>query len=878
MAAANVPSISINMPINAIGKSTEIKTYLFRQLFLEQKNPTDPNLLTKIGDLYNCNIVHTETTHLSSQGNNIKSINLTITPHDCNYFIHVKHTPLSPDKTSVSFRLSLKKEGTTIDNYEPGFTSQYFIEKGNIYHVYDNPELIPFKSRKIKTTLSDKIYTTIFNPYIKFNEILRTQQSKFRIIHTTPLQEINESINTINVKVLSLDQKKDLEKITQIFLNHNSKRAYDDKLRELLPYSFRRKAQNIEQLEEHYKRNILYETNLPINNMLGNRYAQYYPDFKFNKITKSTRLAKPLPIQEILSNDKIKMLMEEEARNNPSSPNLKSREIFIKSLKYNFLNFEHINYIRFGLNRPFNITDLYFYKFPSFSYVDNRIRIVHKIHPHNMEARDCFKLNDEKNISRAFDLIELSKSLIFTFLSVYNSTIQGVSSVDNQKIIDLPFRIFNVYPKLPWASNILDTKNNMILAILNYLRTLKINIQKVGTNISLTVNMKNENKLHKDVSADGKYNTRAEYFMPCHEAPFKLFEGIIREPFMSINNLSGERSVYELRTIPEYSDSDGLEGKLIVDPNANERLNNHKDFHFDGLRHLNEQLRLININSDDNILEEEEQNKSIDFELSDMSELFPEMIVEKHEQTQYDDKLQKIRDESRQRREITLRLAKEQAERDAIEEATRLSEEEALREREEARDAADIEYHATNSAFEPEPYDEIEKKVQKSIRNMDVKSMRSLLGRIKDTLELTIRQIASTNDQIEATKLISTDDSPEAQRMRPSYMKIMTQDEKSAKLNSLGRQLETLENNKDKYKEMKNELNKYINDENATSDKQNSKKGKKGKKLTQRQLTEQGQTYKDVYDKLNKDMGDNYDKKYLKYKAKYLALKKQYNL
>jgi len=392
MAAANVPSISINMPINAIGKSTDIKTYLFRQLFLEQKNPADPNLLTKIGNLYDCNIEYSETTHTSSQGNNITSINLTITPQDCNYFIHVKHTPLSADKTSLSFRFSLKQDGTTINNYEPGFTSQYFVENGHISHVYDN-SLKPFKSKKTQTTLSDKTYTTIFNPYIKFNKILQTK-TRQSINHTTSLQEINELIKNLDMKILSQDQQKDLEKIKQIFLDQGSKRAYDDKLRELLPYSFRRKAQRIEELEEHYKRHVLYETNLPINNILGNRYAQYYPDFRFNKITKSTRLAKPMPFQDKISNDQIKMLMEEEKRKNPSSQNLKSREIFIKSLTYNFLNFEYIEYIKSGLNRPFSITDLYFYRFPSFSYVDNRISIVHEIHPHNTEAKDCFKLHN----------------------------------------------------------------------------------------------------------------------------------------------------------------------------------------------------------------------------------------------------------------------------------------------------------------------------------------------------------------------------------------------------------------------------------------------------------------------------------------------------
>ena len=121
--AAPIPSLDVFTSITDIKNSTDIKTYLFKQLFLEQKNPPDQNLLTKIGNLYNCNIEYSETTHFSSQVEEIKSLNLTITPQDCDYFIHVKHTPLSAYKTSVSFRFSLKQPGTTIDNYEPGFTS-----------------------------------------------------------------------------------------------------------------------------------------------------------------------------------------------------------------------------------------------------------------------------------------------------------------------------------------------------------------------------------------------------------------------------------------------------------------------------------------------------------------------------------------------------------------------------------------------------------------------------------------------------------------------------------------------------------------------------------------------------------------------------------
>jgi len=465
---------------------------------------------------------------------------------------------------------------------------------------------------------------------------------------------------------------------------------------------------------------------------------------------------------------------------------------------------------------------------------------------------------------------------MFTFVSVYNSIIQGLSSGEGQLLIDLPFRIFNVYPKLPWAFNIWDNQDNMILAVLNYLRTLKINIQKVGSRISLTVNMKNENKLHKNVDGNSKYINRSGYFMPCYEAPFKLFEGITREPFMSINNLSRDQPIYELHIIPEHSNSDGLEGGLILDPTPNERLRNHTHYQFDGLRRLNEQLRLVNINNDIDFVEDDEQIKSVEFDLSDMNELFPEIIVEKHEQPKTDDKLQQIRDAEQQRREITLRLAREQAERDAIEEEKMLIEEEALRKREEARKAADIEYQATNSTFEPEPYVDITSQLESAIVSKDYKKMQSLLGGINKQLELNEKQIEETNDKIISTQLISTDNSPAVQKMRPSYIKILTEDDKRRTLQSLDKQLKTLEKNKIKYQNLKAKLNKNINLRKNEVDRQNSRKGSKG--FSKPDLKQRGETYEDVNSQLDKEMGDSYDKKYLKYKAKYLALKKQYNL
>jgi hypothetical protein len=158
----------------------------------------------------------------------------------------------------------------------------------------------------------------------------------------------------------------------------------------------------------------------------------------------------------------------------------------------------------------------------------------------------------------------------------------------------------------------------------------------------------------------------------------------------------------------------------------------------------------------------------------------------------------------------------------------------------------------------------------------DYKKMQSLLGGINKQLELNEKQIEETNDKIISTQLISTDNSPAVQKMRPSYIKILTEDDKRRTLQSLDKQLKTLEKNKIKYQNLKAKLNKNINLRKKEVDRQNSRKGSKG--FSKPDLKQRGETYEDVNSQLDKEMGDSYDKKYLKYKAKYLALKKQYNL
>ena len=805
-------SLKVYPILNNVKVITDIKKLLFNSIFLDKKY--DKNLLTKLGELYNCDIQFTETTRTTTIANEITDFNIFITPKDCNYFIHVKHAPISADKTHLTFTLSSKQGDMT--NYEPGFSSLYVVEDDKIKHSHINLNLQPVKSTKIKSILSDNKYTVIFNPYIKLNQLLK-KNTNIHVNHMTKINELQKIVMDIEKLKLSDNEKKDLDRIKNIFSDYMSKNRYDNKLKDLLPYSYRRKAQDIESLDYHYKRFILYESNLPINNLLGNRYAQYYHDFEFIKKVKSIKL------------DKINQ----------------------------FLNFEYIKYIPFGLNKPFTITDIYMHKFPYITYHNNTVQIVHDVHPYNTGAKDVFKLNNDVDISRAFDLIELSKSIIFTFVSIYNVLKKKLPNItQDPTIIDIPFRLFNVYTKLPWT-NIEDGPNNMILESIKHLTLLKMTITKKN-DLALTLNLKYENKHHKQ-NGSGVYEKSIDYLMPCLEAPFKFMQGIVREPFTSINKLELNQQVYQLGEIPLKSISEGFENILLTEENINTRLSEHRSFNFD-MHSILSQMTHINMNTFDMINEEVPELTNIDFDSTNMTELFPEIIIDKKEQTEeqkaQDAKFEEIRLVEQSKRDITLRLAQEQLMQEEEEIEAEEIEAEELRKREEARDMTQKEEEPDESqTYEENP---------NIINEVNYKEINRTLAKIKKQLELTNTKIDDIKDEIEGVRLISTDEAYSVQMLRPmSSQTIKTDADKQIKIKSLESALFTLKDNQIKYRMKIDELQRKVDNMRNPRAGMNSRKKKSDKRDGKKSET----SYK-----------DDSRTKYLKYKAKYLALKQQYNL
>ncbi len=849
VSAKKEPIPSIPLKIFNIDEAVVIKEYLRSRLFT-------PELLDGLKQLYNCDIQNSK-----SVVGNITYLNFVIKPNGCNYFIHIKETTYTPKETILSFRFSLKQDDKTITNYEPGFTSTYIVKDNKIQHVYvnNNEDVKPKKSTKKKTILNDRKFVIFFNPYIKLNALLQKQGLRDRINSSTQFDNIKNLILEIDSRKLSSHEKSDLERIQQIFSTQDKKHSYDDRLKEMIHYSYRKTAKRIEEVEQIYENHVLYETNLPVNNMLGNRYAQYYPDFEFNKVIKSLKLNPELPYDKPMTEKELAELMKANIRNlvdMQTNPQLytRQREEFKKTLKYKYLNHEYIKYIPFGLNRPFTISDLVSYKFPQFAYVDNNLKIVNRLHHSDLsfDAKNIFNLNNDDSISRAFDLIELAKSIMFTYISFY-------SSIFDKKSLKIPFRLFNVYPKLPWANNVLH-ENNIIVRAFNppFLRSLLISIDSTGRDQILTINMKNENKLHKEP-------INVDYLLPCDEAPFKLMGGIIREPYMSIQELNSVQPVYSGEA--HSMTSDGLENEFIENPDVNQRLKDRKHFPIDA-RHFNQQLASLNINTDNDITEEINPDLP-EFQFDEMLSDFPQPKSESFPISEKDEAhFEKIRTNAAAQREITLRLAKEQHIRDEEDEELRLFEAEQLKERELERDKI---YAEQTPDLEEE--DVMGMRIAKASKESDFKTLNKLYGTMKTKLETTNKQIESARDTLNALQLQPTSDS--VNPMAPSYMTLMTPDEKRIKIESLSRQLRTVEENKRKYQEMINYLNKKIDAEkNFKAGKNERRKmGKSGQK-DKREISYE-ESYRDIF----RDIGhESYDKKYLKYKAKYLALKQKYNL
>jgi len=874
--------------------------------------------IEQLQELYNCTIT-VENRLLTKSDDHSKICGETfifkITPNDCNYEIRiVNHTSFKNcDKKQtdelIQFYVNRKDEPN-----ESGFYSCYKIENSQIQHIYQEENLNPSSQDNYEKIVNDFSRTTsVFNPYLFLNSINR-QLGLPSINSSMQFYEIKQNIETINLTRL-LEQIKrniiDIERISlveqvdkikaiiesfkkceEIFENPSTKRKYDKKLSSYIPVHHSRvhdKQISIDSISDVYVKKNIYETNYQAKNHIANRLAQYYPDFEFKKSTKSIQ---------------------------------KGKEYF---------NYTYINTIKNILFCPFTATDLFVYKFP-------RIRIrSDKEGPHinynrfaDQYAQDIFDLKTPGALSRAFDLIEMSKSFIFTFVSTVLNIINNCNNTHRKleqsgqndsinETINIPVRIFNVYPELPWVRRddnteyLVSSNTLQIKATFNFKKSKdKYTIREYVSSPALDL-------------LNGAIFEKPTIVLPCLEAPYKKFDAI-RELEVSNKNKQSERTnVYE-EVIQGKNNTDGFESTLLEDGNVRERLRqrlqNHKLGDGKILEIFSEYFLKPFIKSAEEEMKEE-PTKPFEF----IEAEFPELPGSPEDKRKQMAKIRQDIIDSQRRAAEEARLAKEakRLEETKLAEARRVEAEKA----DEARRAAARQADSANwvhniGEFNKRPISSKHKKG--NLKNLEAE--RTILHREKVRLYQAIKRFVTSIDgenqktskptEIEKKKIqkdfertskpLNTKLTQIKEKIKDIYGKNLEDifftnrdTEREKILINLKQDLRaydklTSEDSSPSYKKIfliekilsEIELiNIILQEEEIAQNISDSKTGLNRKQEEKPERERNKISYQEIYEGISdgdeeiyEGDGDEseFEIKYLKYKAKYLALKKQYNL
>ena len=860
--------------------------------------------IANLEKLYNCRFTM-ENKLLTKPGESSKICGETfifkIIPNDCNYEIRIaNHTSFENcDRKQtdeiIQFYVNRKDE-----QIESGFYACYKIKDSKIQHIYqaDNPN--PSSQDNYEKIVNDFSETTfVFNPYLFLNSINR--QLRLPPINSRmQFYEIKENIETINLtrlleqinntRIIDIDNIYLIEQVDkrkaliesfnqckEIFENPSTKRKYDKKLSSYIPIhhsSVHDKQISIDSISNVYIKKKIYETNYQAKNHLANTLAQYYPDFEFKKSTKSIK----------------------------------------KGNKY--FNYTYINTIKNILFRPFTATNLFVYKFP-------RIRLrSDKEGPHihynkfaEQYSQDIFNIKTPQALSRAFDLIEMSKSFIFTFVSTVLNVINNCGNTHREleqsgqkdsidKMINIPVRIFNVYPNLPWVNR--DDNTEYLVSS----NTLQINATfnfKKGKD-------KDKYEIKEYVNSPASDQLNGINFkiptvvLPCLEAPYKKFDAI-KELDVSDKDKKTERIKVYQNVIQGKNNTDGFENTLLEDENVLERLRqglqNHK-LNNGKIREIYSEyfLKAFIESTEDDI--KEEPNKIFEFIEAD----FPDLPGSSEEKRQTMETIrQNIIDSQRRAAEAKIAEAKI-AEAIPVEESSETEEDER---EEDIADSSrwvhnienDEEGERTGSKQSSRIKDNL-KQMQALQRHLFEKKsklydkMRKLNHEMKEENESTVEPTESMKIKIQAifksvVKPLDKELTKLEQRIKDKFGKniadifFQNPDKEQEKiLINLKQDLRLYDRLKDaspNYRKIYlaekilseiELMNIFLQEEEVAqtiSDRETGSNRKQKDKKQGRDMTKRG----DGKEKGRK--GDRrWETKYLKYKAKYLALKQQYNL
>jgi hypothetical protein len=794
-------------------KSDKSNKFILKETLL--KNIFQP-AFEELGKIYNCNI--TCSTRFDKFDDNVI---IEINQKKTNNRVTIINKNLADNTETIEFSLTKNNIKSIADKTDDcGYYTRYIIENNQIKNIYEY-DVPPITTTRESADFSSGIITT-FNPYKFINMILSSMGYKGSYInHNLTLEQILDTIKKIQIETITLDTytreelKKHMEHTLQIFSNNDSKKKYDINLEKLIRYSEHHKATTLEQVDKHYKLQTLYNTNLPTINRTAFRLAQYYPYFPFTK-------------------------------SSISYPRKKK-----------FITQEYIDVISKTLYGSFTVSDLYIHYFPEIRYTkDNLSFCKHNIYK-NRFAYDIFELNKPENISHAFDLIELSKSIIFTFVSLTvkilteNKKIlqnKDIAKKDNTFELLIPMHIFNVYPNLPWVNSFSD--NNLILS-------KKLELQYRFYKSDGKIRYEQGINLNSD-----KSSISIDYLMPCHEAPFKfeLFDGIISAPRETDKKQElKNQQIYQVDEIPVKSLSEGFEHYLLAEENAKTRLEKKMTIPIDKslIRRIN---NMFFGETEPTTIDEHVEKKNIpDFDENIESDTaFPVMkpspgILPNSEQQAI---LKKQREDEEKRRNV----------RAHAQQLRKVSADDETQKKPTGIVPIMYEDEEGGEGEEEDEYEEdegIRTSFSTEIIRMNLKKLEQLLGQYIQK-SIANKDIIKKNEEqlLKMDKMHDSTQKPIDKTKNPTNFYAKNAAKKLEK---------SIQPNIDDPEKIKLKLKEKIEENIELQTKINMIKNKLGMPIDQTEIDIQPQFKKS-------NASDRSKTKYLKYKAKYLALKQQYNL
>ncbi len=312
-------------------------------------------------------------------------------------------------------------------------SSEYKIDNNTINHVYQTTGV---PSRIHSNSVNSAKFVKFNNPYYTVNQLLtkiNKDDKPDMITVKSSLEEVNIAKDYVFRYLeqrmlidLRLDSS-DLDKIRNVFRDQKSKKEYDNKLRHAFEYYTRFMRRNIkvfypEQLHEIPENKEQYITNNFYTNNLATRYGNYYEDVRtiFTK----------------------------------SSNSVVSDRNYIKVEEY-------IDPLNIKFQKPFTTTDIFLFYFGR-----------------KESSMERYNLSTVEHVMNLFNYIEILKSIMFTFVSLYIKISRNMDKI-SKSIMNLNIKINQNYPSISWTK-LIESNNICEISI-----TLEYHISKKGTDINI---------------------------------------------------------------------------------------------------------------------------------------------------------------------------------------------------------------------------------------------------------------------------------------------------------------------------------------------------------------------------------------------------------